>query len=118
MGHVIEVLFVGFGGVAGAIARYLVGRRLPTTVRTTLAVNVAGSLALGAIVASSLDDSLAFALGAGFCGAFTTFSTFAVETVRLVETGQGQRAAAYGAGMAVAAILAVLLGGWLAVTPW
>lgn len=112
------VLLVGVGGVTGAVARYLVGKRLPTTVRTTIAVNVAGSLALGAVVATSLGDPLALALGTGFCGAFTTFSSFAVETVRLVETDQSRTAVAYATGMAIASVLALLVGGWLAGTLW
>lgn len=58
--------------------------------------------------------SIAVALGTGFCGAFTTFSSFAVETVRLVEDGQERTAAAYATTMAIAAITAVFAGGWLA----
>lgn len=109
-------LLVGFGGFVGAVTRYLVGRGLPSTVATTLAVNVAGSLALGAVVATSVGEPLVLALGSGFCGAFTTFSSFAVEMVRLYEDGQERTAVAYGVGMAVAAIVAVLVGGWLATT--
>lgn len=107
-------LLVGVGGVAGAISRYLVGRIAPSTVVTTLSVNVTGSLALGAIVASSIGDPLALALGTGFCGAFTTFSSFAVETVGLVEEGEVRTAVAYAFGMLFASVLAVFAGGLVA----
>ena len=108
-------LLVGIGGFCGAIARYLVGSILANTVSTTLTVNVAGSLALGALVATAIGDPLTLALGTGFCGAFTTFSSFAVETVRLVEADETRTAVLYGTGMAVAAIGAVIVGGALAI---
>lgn len=109
----IEFLLVGLGGTAGGLARYLVGTRLPSTVATTLVVNVLGSLALGAVVASSPGEGLVLALGTGFCGAFTTFSSFAVELVRTFEEDSRRTAVAYGTGMAVTALAGVVLGGWL-----
>ena len=112
----LVLALLGVGGVAGAVARYLVGSVLPSTVATTLSVNVTGSLALGAIAASSVGDPLALALGTGFCGAFTTFSSFAVETVDLAADGRERRAVTYATGMVLAAVVAVLAGGWLVVT--
>lgn len=107
------LLLVGIGGLCGAIGRYLVGAVLPSTAATTMTVNVAGSFALGALVAMSLGDPLLLALGTGFCGAFTTFSSFAVETVRLAEAGESRTAFVYATVMAVAAITAIALGGAL-----
>jgi len=81
-------------GALGAPARYLVDRfvqertdgQLPVG---TLVVNVTGSFVLGFIVGFALYHSFADTpraiLGTGFCGAYTTFSTFAYETVRLTE---------------------------------
>ncbi len=84
------------GGAIGAPARYLIeglvrdrtGGRFPWG---TLVVNVCGSLVLGIVTGAVLHhgwgDVARTWLGTGFCGAFTTFSTFTVETVVLVEEG-------------------------------
>ncbi len=84
------------GGAVGAPARYLIegwvrdrtGGRLPWG---TLLVNAVGSLVLGmvagAVVHHGWGDVPDTWLGTGFCGAFTTFSTFTVDTVALVEEG-------------------------------
>ncbi|MCU4802521.1 fluoride efflux transporter CrcB [Halobacteria archaeon HArc-gm2] len=104
---------VGLGGAGGAVARYLVGTYVERTTVDTLAVNVLGSFVLGALVAvPSLDPvgPTSLAVGVGFCGAFTTFSSFAVETVRLAETGKPRRAIVNAVGTLVAALLAVALG--------
>jgi len=84
---VTDPVVVGIGGVAGALARHLLGERLDAGIADTLAVNVLGSFLLGVLLAVPVDGTLGLALATGFCGAFTTFSTFAFETVRLVETG-------------------------------
>lgn len=112
-------------GALGAMARSLVDGAL---VRRgggsfpwgTFAVNVTGSLLFGLITGAALHHALPatprILLGTGFCGAYTTFSTFAVETVRLVEddalAGAGMYAAfsllagtsAAAAGLALAAV--------------
>jgi CrcB protein len=74
----VTVLLVALGAVVGAPLRYLVSRALPGE-RGTLLVNVVGSFLLGTLVGADPD---AYALlGIGFCGAFTTFSAFALEAV-------------------------------------
>ena len=111
------VLLVGVGGVAGALARHLLGERIDERTLDTLAVNVLGSLLLGALVAAPatvVPTDLQLLLGSGFCGAFTTFSTFAFETVRLAETGERQRAAVNAAANLLGALGAVFLGAALA----
>jgi CrcB protein len=85
-------LLVGVGGVGGAITRHFVGARIEAHNADTFAVNVLGSLLLGMIVAAPISDAVALAAGTGFCGAFTTFSSFAFETIRLYETGNRRRA--------------------------
>jgi CrcB protein len=93
----LTALLVVLGAMAGAPMRYLTDLYVQSRHRSafpwgTFVVNASGSLALGALagaVASAGGPSWALTLlGAGFCGAFTTFSTFGFETVRLVEQGQ------------------------------
>jgi CrcB protein len=109
-----SALLVGVGGVLGALARHLLGERIDARTADTLAVNVLGSFALGALVAAPVDESLRLLFGTGFCGAFTTFSTFTFETVRLFETGDRKRALVVVAANLGGALAAVALGAALA----
>ncbi len=80
---------VAAGGAVGAVLRhavYLAVEGDAGVPRATLLVNVAGSFVLGALVAGATVDAVVF-LGVGVCGAFTTFSTFSVETVDALEAG-------------------------------
>jgi CrcB protein len=113
-GTFLAVLLVGAGGAAGANARYLLGREIsgqwPTTFPWgTLLVNVSGCLALGVLIGWLVargDRPVArLLIATGFLGAYTTFSTFAYETVRLLEDGRLASAIAY-----VAASLVFCLG--------
>jgi CrcB protein len=80
-------LLVGVGGAAGASVRRAVFESVEPSTSfpvATLVVNVAGCLLLG-LVFDRANDSVQAAVGVGFCGGLTTFSTFAVEVVRLAE---------------------------------
>ena len=91
------VVAVAVASGVGAQARYtldlFVQRRLGSAALPwgTMAVNVLGSAALGGLVALTLagrlDETTEVVLAVGFCGAFTTFSTWTYETVRLLEEG-------------------------------
>lgn len=92
----MNAIGVLIGGGLGALARYLVEGVVAERQRSpfplsTLIVNVSGSAALGAVVGAVghgwLSMSAGLWIGTGFIGAFTTFSTFTYETVRLVEDG-------------------------------
>lgn len=78
----MTAVLVALGAAIGAPLRYVVGRaldgRFPGGV---LLVNVVGSGLFGACAAMSLDDAWWALLGTGFCGGFTSFSTFAVQSV-------------------------------------
>lgn len=116
----LEALLIAIGGAAGALARWLVstgvhawlGRAFPWG---TLAVNVLGSFAMGLLAVLLVER---FALGPewraglliGFLGAFTTFSTFALDTVELLGEGQGVRALANMAVSVGACVGAALAG--------
>lgn len=106
----MEGLLVAVGGLAGAVGRHLLGERIDERTRDTLAVNVAGSLALGILLGAGIDGGLGRLLATGFCGAFTTFSTFAFETVRLAETGEPRAAVTNAVANLVGALLALWLG--------
>jgi CrcB protein len=95
---VLPFLLVGAGGFLGANARYVVARVVGALVDTrfplgTFVINVGGSFLLGVLVAVAgekvlpTSESMRLALGVGFLGAFTTFSTFEFETHALFEDG-------------------------------
>ena len=106
-------ILVGAGGAAGALARYAVDRALDGGRRSTFAVNVVGSALLGAIVAASPPPMTLALLGTGFCGAFTTFSSFAVNVTRALDAGRVGLALADAAGTLAAALVGVGVGSLL-----
>jgi fluoride exporter len=122
------MLLLLIGGVAGTYARYFVGRWF--TVQPwahgfpygTLFINVTGSFLIGfaavAILERLPEEHHAWFLlaGTGFCGAFTTFSTFSLETLHLVRDGHPWRALAYVAGSVLAGCAAAVLG--MALASW
>lgn len=114
------LLAVAAGSATGGVARYLVSGALQS--RTpgafpigTLLVNILGSFILGlvaryAAMNPSFSPEVRVLLGAGFCGGFTTFSTFSVETLELMQGGDYGRAAGYVAISIVVSIAAAALG--------
>ena len=109
-------LSVAFGGAIGAIARYSIGNWTRARYGEgfpigTLFVNVTGSFMLGVVVGLAMAGRLSpqgkLLLGTGFMGAFTTFSTFSVDSVRLLEEGRPGAALGYvGANVVVGAVAA------------
>lgn len=98
MSSFMPYLLVGIGGFLGANARYVVARLVGTNVDTrfplgTFVINISGSFllgVLGTILAQRVapnSEAMRLALGIGFLGAFTTFSTFEFETHALIDDG-------------------------------
>ncbi len=119
----MTVLWVGIGGFLGANARYFLGREIIERYGAafpwgTLTINVAGSLLIGLIMEFLgqrlvTDPVYRLFLVVGFLGGFTTFSSFAFETVTLLDSGKYARAGAYILASNAAAIAACLFGVWL-----
>ena len=119
----IPILLVAAGGALGAVARYLVGELFAQRLGVewpwgTLFINLSGclliSLFLGAGAGRIADSSLRYLLPIGFVGAYTTFSTYEYETLRLFELGRAGAALAYVAASNLLGFGAVLAGAWLA----
>jgi CrcB protein len=105
---------VFFGGGAGSVGRYLLGRWLAVPGGFpwhTFGINVLGSFVLGFLVVLCKDrPGWLVLLGTGVCGGFTTFSTFSVETLRLLESEDYAAACGYVFGSVAAGILGAWLG--------
>ena len=116
------MLLLIVGGVAGTLARYYIGQwfaRHHLTERFpwgTFAINVSGSFLLAFFVVLILERLPAehhhwyLLLGVGFCGAYTTFSTFELETFQLIQKGHWGYALAYVLGSVFSGFVGVLLG--------
>jgi fluoride exporter len=91
------LLYIGIGSFLGGIARYLMSRAVQNSIASafpygTMAVNLLGCLLIGFIFGISertniLNDEWRIILTVGFCGGFTTFSTFANENMTLLRDG-------------------------------
>jgi CrcB protein len=109
---------IALGGALGTLARWWIGgwaqRFSDVFPYGTLTINVVGSLALGFLVRymtqTSAGPELRAALTIGFCGGFTTFSTFSYEAARLIEDGSVGRAAAYMLASVLISLAAVFAG--------
>lgn len=113
-------LLLAAGGAAGTLARYFGGQGVKDiqTARWpdlefpfgTFLINVTGSVALGFLAAWCVEPSRRnwyLLLGTGFCGGFTTFSTFSLETYELLRDGKLGFAMLYAAGSVVAGVFGV-----------
>jgi CrcB protein len=107
------------GGAIGAPTRYVIDGYVQSRVGGvfpwgTFVINVTGSFVLGVITGAVLYHGMAnvtkVALGTGFCGAYTTFSTFSYETVRLIEEGSMVEAGLNVAASVVLGLAAAALG--------
>jgi fluoride exporter len=118
-GGVVVYLLAALGGALGALARWGVATALPSSAGAwpwaTLLVNLTGCLLIGVLLAVLLarfpgSPWLRPFLATGVLGGYTTFSTFAVETVALLDAGRPATAAGYVAASVGGGVLAVVAG--------
>jgi len=117
------ILFVFLGGGFGSVLRFIIGKYLNTTETGfpygTFAANIIGSLLIGIILGlaaknNSLSDNQTLLLATGFCGGFTTFSTFAYENHLFLKAGDFSSFALYTIASFIVGFLAVFFGMYLA----
>ncbi|MFG2887644.1 fluoride efflux transporter CrcB [Streptomyces sp. NPDC048297] len=120
-------LLVVLGAVVGAPLRYLTDRAIQARHDSlfpwgTFVVNITGCLVLGLLTgaasAGAAGPRLQLLLGAGLCGALSTYSTFSYETLRLTESGAWLYAAGNTVMSVVAGLGAAFAGVWLAGALW
>ena len=119
-----SVLYVALGGALGSAARFVVSRLVQEHVSTpfplpTMAVNIVGCLLIGLVYGfaarhEGLGDGMKLFLTVGFCGGFTTFSTFCNENLSLMRGGHALATLLYTSGSVVLGFIAVAVGYWIA----
>ena len=110
-----NILLVAIGGAIGSVCRYLLsGINVASWPWGTFAVNILGSLFIGLLVGlvskGIVSPEIKLLLVIGFCGGFTTFSTFANESFSMMKAGDALQMALYLGASVVIGILAVWLG--------
>ncbi|MFN3237462.1 MAG: fluoride efflux transporter CrcB [Pseudomonadales bacterium] len=115
-----ELLAVAAGGALGAVARFLLGEWVTSLTGEhfpwgIFTVNALGSLLIGILFVILVEQNpnagiWRSLLMVGFLGAFTTFSTFSLQTLALLETGRWLMAASYAFGSLMVCVIAVAVG--------
>jgi fluoride exporter len=114
-----NVLLVGCGGFVGAVLRYLVSMRVQQTLGAgfpwgTFFVNVTGCMLIGFLsglfMARSFHPSAGLLMITGVLGGYTTFSSFSLETLTLMNNGRPLAAFVYAVASVAAGVLAVWMG--------
>ncbi len=116
----MTILYIALGGIAGTLSRYGLEGWIQTRTASgfplgTLVVNISGSFLLGFILriatgAAVISPDVRAGLTIGFCGAFTTMSTFSYESVTLLNDGDYLRAALYMTATILGCVAAVMTG--------
>lgn len=117
------LIAIAAGGALGALSRHFVSNAIMKITGGgfpygTFTVNIVGSFLMGILIIAfahrfDMTPALRALLTVGFLGSFTTFSTYSMETVLLIERGDFQSAALYAAGSLVVGVLALMAGMWL-----
>jgi fluoride exporter len=114
------IWLIGIGGSFGAAARYLLGnfinrkKKLSPFPLGTWLINITGSFLLGVLanlhLSNEISDGVWFFVGIGFCGAYTTFSTFGYETITLLQSNKKVLAGIYVLSSVFVSILTAAIG--------
>ena len=113
------LIWIALGGAAGSVIRYLLGGLIQRSAAVafpvgTLAVNVVGGFIIGVLAQHYMNEQtspqMRAALITGFCGGFTTFSAFSLESVALMRGGEYGKTAAYVVLSVTLSILATFSG--------
>lgn len=117
-----SVILVGIGGFIGSALRYLISHLMSVQWQTvfpygTFFVNLAGSFILGLVISytftHNFSQEIRLLLAVGFCGSFTTFSSFSYEFMSLLQNGHTGYAFLYAFGSLILGFLLVGLGFYL-----
>ena len=118
------LILVGLGGFLGAIARFVVGNVIAGRWGTswpfgTFVINVSGCFMIAFFVTLTseriaINEGWRYLFPVGFVGAYTTFSTYEFETMRLIESGAWMRAASYVLSSTLVGLAAVFIAAWIA----
>lgn len=117
-----QLVLVFFGGGFGSILRFIITKNFNNYFQHfflgTFLVNVIGCLLIGLILGFSLKSNYltpnqTLLLSTGFCGGFTTFSTFAFEKHSLLKAGELMHFSIYTIASIVVGVLAITLGLWI-----
>ncbi|MHC0035643.1 fluoride efflux transporter CrcB [Pseudoneobacillus sp. C159] len=107
----MTILFVAAGGFVGAILRFFISKKLNHQFPIgTFVVNISGSFLLGFFFSKGISQNMYAFCGVGFCGAFTTFSTFKLESFQLMKRGDLFKSIIYMFASYLTGILMVMFG--------
>ena len=120
------IWMIGIGGSLGAAARYLLGNLIrkgtqkidPFPIGTWI-INITGSFILGVLaqfhLTNQISDWLWYFAGVGFCGAYTTFSTFGNETITLIQANKLKLAAIYVVTSIIFGVISAMIGFYISI---
>lgn len=122
-GLLLNCFFVGLGGFAGSVLRYLLGLLSSSDQGgfpfVTLFINVSGAFLIGFLAAyfarnATLDEHVMLFFRIGLCGGYTTFSAFSLEAFRMLQRGDAAMTLLYAILSVVVCIVAVFIGQYCA----
>ena len=111
----MNILWVGIGGMLGGLSRFSLGKQIAKRTGSgfpfgTLFINLTGAFLLGVLTSVNPGERIYLLLGEGFCGAYTTFSTFIYEGFNLFKGNKRLNALVYIIGTMILGGLAYIAG--------